>query len=421
MAATIPRETLQSVYARTRATTAALCEPLSPEDMAVQSMPDASPAKWHLAHTTWFFETFVLREAFPSRPPFHPQFAVLFNSYYQGVGPRFPRPRRGLLTRPSAADVMAYRARVDAAMAEVFASLPAARFAELAPRIELGVNHEEQHQELLLTDIKHLFGQNPLDPAYAPRRRPAEAPLAPGGFGPVHPGGVFEIGAPGTTFCFDNEAPTHKVYSSAFQLGRRLVTCGEYLTFMRDGGYRRPDLWLSEGWTAVEAERWTAPLYWQEEETGWTALTLSGGRRPVEPDEPVCHVSYYEADAYARWAGARLPREEEWEIAARPAPVRGNLLESGNLHPVPARVPPAGDMAQAYGDVWEWTASAYLPYPGFVPLPGALGEYNGKFMSGQMVLRGGSCATPARHLRATYRNFFPPHARWQFTGIRLAR
>jgi ergothioneine biosynthesis protein EgtB len=376
MAAALLRETLQSVYARTRATTAALCEPLSPEDHVVQSMPDASPAKWHLAHTTWFFETFVLGEAFPSRPPFHPEFAVLFNSYYQGVGPQFPRPRRGLLSRPGTAEVMAYRAQVDARMADLFASLPEARFADLAPRIELGLNHEEQHQELLLTDLKHLFAQNPLDPVYAPRRPPAEPPRAPGapsGFGPSHPGGVLEIGASEGAFFFDNEAPTHKVYSDPFQLGRQLVTCGEYLAFMRDDGYRRPDLWLSEGWSAVQADRWTAPLYWREDPAGWTLMTLAG-RRPVDPDEPVCHVSFYEADAFARWAGARLPREDEWEVAARAAPVEGNLLETGTLHPAPQRPPPPATWRKPSGTSGSGRRAPTSPTPASRPCPAPSGS-----------------------------------------------
>jgi ergothioneine biosynthesis protein EgtB len=417
------REGLRADYARVRGATEALCETLSAEDMVVQSMPDASPVKWHLAHTTWFFETFVLGEALAGYAVFHPEFAVLFNSYYQGVGPQFPRSRRGLLSRPSVAEVGDYRRHVDRAMAALFASLPEDRFAELAARIELGLNHEEQHQELIVTDVLHMLAQNPLDPVYRSRAPRGEPPRAQGGFVPAHPGGVFEIGASGERFCFDNETPTHKVYTDPFQLGRRLVTAQEYHEFMADGGYSRPALWLSEGWGVIQAEGIRAPLYWRDEGGEWTMMTLAG-RRPVDPDEPVCHVSYYEADAYARWAGARLPREEEWELVARALPqpqeAHGAFLESGLFHPAPARRT-AGVPAQMLGDAWEWTASAYLPYPGFSPLPGALGEYNGKFMSGQMVLRGGSCATPARHVRSTYRNFFPPSARWQMSGIRLAR
>jgi ergothioneine biosynthesis protein EgtB len=407
-------------------------------------MPDASPAKWHLAHTTWFFETFVLLPALPGHAPHHPQFAVLFNSYYQGVGPQFPRPRRGMLTRPNVAEVREYRERVDEAMDRLFRTLPDAAFDEVAARIELGLHHEEQHQELILTDVLHLLSQNPLDPVYRPRETAAngggksgghgKSGEPPSGLGPELGGGVVEIGAAGGGFFFDNEAPRHKVHLEPYRLGQRLVTAGEYREFMEDGGYGRPDLWLSDGWSLSRAEGWEAPLYWRKGEDGWSMMTLSG-RRPIEPDEPVCHVSYYEADAYARWAGARLPREEEWELAARGAPLSGNFVESGLLHPAPA--PSAGHRSgdragkrsddraaaatQLFGDVWEWTASAYLAYPGFAPWPGAIGEYNGKFMSGQMVLRGGSCATPGRHIRATYRNFFPPSARWQFSGIRLAK
>ena len=426
----VPRDVLSSLYGRIRSATTALCEPLSSEDLVVQSMPDASPTKWHLAHTTWFFETFVLGPGVPGYTPFHPAFAVLFNSYYQGVGPQFPRPRRGVLSRPTVAEVMAYRRHVDEAMERLFRERPEAAFAELGPRIELGLHHEEQHQELIVTDLKHMLAQNPLDPVY--RERPARPGGAEAGragrFGPTTPGGVVEIGVDprktggidrGEGFFFDNEAPKHKVYADSFQLARRLVTAGEYLAFIEDGGYGRPDLWLSEGFAAVRAEGWEAPLYWRRDDGAWTMATLAG-RRPVDRDEPVCHVSYYEADAFARWAGARLPREDEWEIVAAAAPVAGNFLEHGLFHPAPATESEQA-ITQLFGDVWEWTASAYLPYPGFQPLPGALGEYNGKFMSGQMVLRGGSCATPRRHIRATYRNFFPPQARWQFSGIRLAR
>lgn len=428
----LSREALRADYAKIRSTTVSLCETLAPEDYVIQSMPDASPVKWHLAHTTWFFETFVLPEATPGYAPFHPRFAVLFNSYYQGVGPQFPRPRRGLLSRPTVAEVHAYRRHVDDAMGRLFETLPDARFREIAPRIQLGLHHAEQHQELIVTDLKHLFAQNPLDPVYRPRLAPPPRAPVPGGFGRDDPGGLFEIGTGGDHFFFDNESPVHKVYASPYRLGRRLVTAGEYLDFMADGGYARPDLWLSEGWAAVQAGGLRAPLYWREDDGAWTMMTLAG-RREVDRDEPVCHVSYYEADAYARWAGARLPREDEWERAARDVaasgPIAGNFLEGGHFHPAPAVDPappgatprPDAPPMQLFGDVWEWTASAYLPYPGFEPLPGALGEYNGKFMSGQMVLRGGSCATPARHIRPSYRNFFPPSARWQFSGIRLAQ
>lgn len=426
---TIPREVLAAEYRRVRSTTMGLCEPLAAEDYVVQSMPDASPTRWHLAHTTWFFETFVLAAARSSYSAFHPAFAVLFNSYYQAVGPQYPRARRGLLTRPTVAEVRDYRAHVDAAMEALFRDLPEAAFREMAARVELGLHHEEQHQELIVTDLKHMLAQNPLDPAYRPRARrsPAAAPpgeascTAPsppsrgGGFGPENRGGVVEIGTLGEGFFFDNEGPRHKVWAEPFALGQRLVTAGEYLDFIEDGGYARPDLWLSDGFALARAEGWEAPLYWRRDDGAWSMMTLAG-RRTVERDEPVCHVSFYEADACARWAGARLPREDEWEVVAADAAVTGNFLEDGLFHPAPA----AG-AAQLYGDAWEWTASAYLAYPGFAPLPGALGEYNGKFMSGQMVLRGGSCATPRKHVRPTYRNFFPPQARWQFSGFRLAR
>jgi len=419
--ATSSREALRADYGHIRAATRGLCEPLSPEDYVVQSMPDASPAKWHLAHTSWFFETFVLSVALPGFTPHHPQYAVLFNSYYQVVGPQHPRAHRGLLTRPTVAEVMAYRSHVDDAMDRLFATLPEARFQRVAGAIELGLHHEEQHQELLLTDLSHLFAQNPLDPVYRPRAKPSEATGVPAGFTPGAAGGVVEIGATGERFSFDNEGPRHKVFVDAFELGSRLVTAGEYREFIEDRGYERADLWLSEGWSLTRSEGWRAPLYWRRDQGGWSMMTLAG-RRPLAPDEPVCHVSFYEADAYARWAGARLPREEEWEVVAARSQLQGHFLEHGRFHPAPASSPPSATApAQMFGDAWEWTASAYLPYSGFAPLPGALGEYNGKFMSGQMVLRGGSCATPQRHIRTTYRNYFPPAARWQFSGIRLAK
>jgi ergothioneine biosynthesis protein EgtB len=402
-----------------RAATEALCAPLSPEDMAVQSMPDASPAKWHLAHTTWFFETFLLSDpALGDYQPFHPSFVYLFNSYYEAVGPRHPRPRRGLLTRPSAADVFRYRAHVDAAVAQRVARLDAIASARLQPVLELGLNHEQQHQELLLTDIKHAFAQNPLRPAYhdLPAARPASVPAL---RWVDFDAGLRRIGHAGDGFAFDNEGPRHRAFLEAFALAARPVTCGEYLEFMAAGGYERPQWWLSDGWRARQENGWTAPLYWEREESSWTIFTL-GGTRPINPSEPVCHVSYYEADAYARWAGARLPTEAEWETACAELAPDGNLQESGRLHPAPAGSYDR-PLAQAFGDVWEWTQSPYVPYPGYCPTAGALGEYNGKFMCNQMVLRGGSCVTPCSHIRPTYRNFFPPEARWQFTGLRLAR
>jgi ergothioneine biosynthesis protein EgtB len=381
-----------------RRATIQLVEPLEIDDWGAQSMPDASPVKWHLAHTTWFFERFVLRSGTNAD-----KHDYLFNSYYESVGARQPRSQRGLLTRPTAAEVLAYRRAIDARLSEL-GERPYR--SDVAEALELGMNHEQQHQELLLTDVKHLFAANPLEPAYLPRCT-VEHPAIDFAWRRVGEG-VAMIGHGGDAFAFDNERPRHDVLVAPFEIARRLVTCGEYLAFIEDGGYRRPRLWLSEGWSwAREA---SAPLYWNLEDR--TVYTL-GGRRPILASEPVCHVNYYEADAYARWAGARLPREDEWEVAAHRED--GNFLETAALHPVPAV------NEQFFGDAWEWTASAYLPYPGFKPLAGAFGEYNGKFMVGQMVLRGGSCATPRDHIRATYRNFFPASAAWQFTGIRLAR
>ena len=403
-------------YRVVRALTERLRAPLSAEDCQAQSMPDASPAKWHLAHTTWFFETFVLEPGRSGYRPFAPAYRVLFNSYYQGVGAQHPRAQRGLLTRPSLDEVIAYRAHVDGHLLDWLAG-DDARVAALAPVIEIGLHHEQQHQELLLTDAKHLLGANPLAPAYAalpPAPDMAAPPLA---WRSVD-GGTREIGAGPGGFAFDNERPRHAVLVEPFAVASRPTTNAEYAAFIADGGYRRPELWLADGWAAVQSQAWTAPLYWQQRDGAWHEFTL-GGLRPLDPHAPVCHVSLYEADAFASWAGARLPTEAEWEIAAAGRPPSGNLLDSGRLHPVAAASD--DDLAQLFGDVWEWTRSAYAPYPGFRPLAGVLGEYNGKFMCNQLVLRGGSCVTPADHIRASYRNFFPPDARWQFTGIRLAR
>jgi ergothioneine biosynthesis protein EgtB len=414
-------------YATTRSCTAALVETLSDEDMAIQSMPDASPVKWHLAHTTWFFEQFVLAALDPKTPPYHPDFAFLFNSYYDAVGDRHPRDRRGMLSRPSVAEVLGYRRTIDERMR---AALEGLSRPEIADRVELGLHHEMQHQELLLTDIKHALFQNPMRPAYrAPRdvRRATAEALRFVSFDP----GLVAIGAPERAtpdrpFAFDNERPRHRVWIEPFSIASRLVTNGEYLDFVRDGGYERADLWLSEGFRLVHEGAIRAPLYWLDQARAFTFAAIE----PLRPEEPVCHVSYFEADAFARWAGARLPSEAEWEIAAGSLEVTGNLLEEGALCPRPAGA--AGGAAtgaraaeappeQMFGDGWEWTQSAYAPYPGFRPFGGALGEYNGKFMSSQMVLRGGSCLSPAAHVRSSYRNFFPPSARWQMTAIRLAR
>ena len=405
------RDVLASRYREVRAFTEALAEPLSPEDQTVQSMPDVSPTKWHRAHTSWFFETFLLRPHLPGYRPFHPDYAYLFNSYYEAAGPRYARARRGCVSRPGCAEIAGYRAHVDAHMGQLLGA-EAAGDPAVAALVELGLNHEQQHQELLLMDIKHVLSLTPLDPVYAPAAgRPEGAPGGPPGW-MGHDGGVVSVGHDGNGFAFDNEGPAHEVLLQPFALADRLVTCGEWMEFMADGGYRTAGLWLSDGWAAVQAEGWEAPLYWDLDGGTWTVFTLNG-RRPVDPAEPVCHVSYFEADAFASWYGARLPTEFEWEALAATSPVEGQLADPARAHPAPA--------SGLFGQAWAWTSSAYLPYPGFRPAPGAVGEYNGKFMVNQHVLRGGSCATPEGHVRATYRNFFPPGARWPFTGVRLAR
>jgi ergothioneine biosynthesis protein EgtB len=441
MSTTLPTGASNALTERFRAArrrTLELVQPLSPEDMMVQSCPEASPVKWHLAHTAWFFESFLLREFEPNYQPFHPDFIWLFNSYYQTFA-AFPEKRlRASFSRPSLDQIMRYRAYVDEALEKLLDANPGP---DVLARVELGVNHEEQHQELLLTDILHAFYTNPLRPAYlagAPVPEPAESP------DPIQflrfEGGMQQAGHAGGTFCFDNELPRHRVWLEPYGLAQRLVTCGEYLQFIEDGGYRRPELWLSDGWIAVQSRGWNAPLYWSGANPDRTVFTLRG-EFPLASVEhlPVSHISFYEADAYARWAGCRLPTEFEWEAAAEGRLIAGNLLDSGWLMPMPAseiaEAPPHAPQGatllpeapvafrrpwQLFGDCWQWTASAYLPYPGFHPLPGSLGEYNGKFMSGQMVLRGGSCATPAAHIRSSYRNFFASDTRWQFSGIRLA-
>ena len=415
---------LREHYSNVRRTTENLCAPLTAEDQMVMSTPEASPVKWHQAHTTWFFETFLLAPNLQAYKAFDPRFTYLFNSYYKQLGDHPNRLTRSNFSRPTLDEVHQYRAHVDQHMQTLMESHLTD---ELATLIELGLNHEQQHQELIVTDAKHALWSNPLRPSYFPPAPEGVAPPAPqrakvGAPTPLRwcafDGGLRRVGFDGSTFAFDNETPAHEVFLYPFELASRLVTNAEYITFIRDGGYDRAELWLSDGWDTVIANRWSAPQYWEEREGQWFTMTMSG-MQPVAPDEPVCHVSYYEADAYARWAGARLPTEFEWEIASRDLPLDGNFLDSGLLHPQPAE--PYADVTQMFGDVWEWTASPYSPYPGFAPLAGALGEYNGKFMCNQMVLRGGSCATPASHIRATYRNFFPPPARWQFMGIRLAR
>jgi ergothioneine biosynthesis protein EgtB len=417
-----PGAAVQRFY-EIRSATEQLVESLSDEDCVVQSMPDASPAKWHIAHTSWFFETFILTRFLPGYRPFHPSFRTLFNSYYNGVGDKHPRPERGLITRPGLADVRAYRHHVDERMVALLES-PRADDPTLGALLDLGLNHEQQHQELILTDLKHLLSCNPLRPAYRPTwplmkiaaRNPAWI---------RHSGGVKEIGHQGrAAFAFDNELPRHRVFIEDFELSAYPVSNGEYLQFILDGGYQRPELWLSIGWDTVSARRWGTPMYWERIDGRWRVFSLHGPV-PLDENSPVCHLSYFEADAYARWAGARLPTEAEWEIAA--SAVTGsietaNLATSGMFHPIPPRIERTrAEPQQIFGDVWEWTSSSYSAYPGFSPAPGAVGEYNGKFMCNQYVLRGGSCATPAGHIRASYRNFFPAETRWQFSGLRLAR
>ena len=394
-----------------------LAAPLSAEDMTVQAMDDASPTKWHLAHVTWFFETFILARHLPGYRLFDETFNYCFNSYYESLGPRQPRPRRGLLTRPSSERVLAYRAHVDEGLSTLFAR-DIATDPEITRLIEIGINHEQQHQELLLTDILALFAANPLRPAYHPKQlRVAQS--EPDTLGWIDdPGGICEVGHPGDGFAWDNEAPRHEVLIHPFRLADRLVTNAEWLAFMDDGGYDTASLWLSDGWATVNREGWKAPLYWEQHDGQWLAMSLEG-LHAIERSAPICHVSYFEADAFARWAGKRLPTEFEWERAARELPVTGNTLETRAFRTVPAEAT-NGQPRQMFGDVWEWTQSAYMPYPGYRPPAGALGEYNGKFMVSQQVLRGASCATPPGHTRATYRNFFYPHQRWQFMGLRLA-
>jgi ergothioneine biosynthesis protein EgtB len=411
-----PAEGLGTRYARVRALSRDIAAPLSDADATLQPMPDASPAKWHLAHSSWFFETFVLRDHLPGYRLFDASWAYLFNSYYEGEGERHPRGERGMLSRPSLEQILDYRSHVDEALT---AALPSLQPRALA-LVELGLHHEEQHQELMLMDLKAAFAANPLRPALwqAPAPEPTALPE------PLRwiPGatGLVEIGHGGAGFAFDCEGPRHRVWLNPHALADRLVTNAEWLGFIAEHGYSRPELWLADGWAWVQAERIEAPLYWRRAGAAWTRFALDG-ERPLNPAEPVCHVSYYEAEAYSRWAGARLPTEAEWESAGLPADPRAGTQLDAAAAPRPLPAPPGEGLRQMFGDVWEWTASAYLPYPGYRPEPGTVGEYNGKFMCNQMVLRGGSCATPRGHLRASYRNFFYPHQRWQYSGLRLAR
>jgi ergothioneine biosynthesis protein EgtB len=403
-----------------RRATVALAEGLSAEDCVVQSMTLASPVKWHLAHTSWFFETFILENA-DGFEPYDPSFRVLFNSYYNTVGEQYSRPDRGLLTRPALERVLEYRDHVEGSMRSCFDDPDRVRTrVPLATLVEIGLQHEQQHQELIVTDLKHLLSRNPLHPVYRDCPEPPREKT-----GPVrwvaYTEGVRSIGHDGDGFRFDNETPRHRTFVDGFDLASRTVTNAEYLDFVEDGGYRRPELWLADGWDVARGRGWRAPGYWIERDGRWMSFTL-GGLRELRPDEPVCHVSYYEADAFARWSGARLPTEAEWEIASSEVEIDGNFVESGYFHPVPpSSAGGVGSPEQLLGNLWEWTASPYVPYPGYRPPEGALGEYNGKFMCNQVVLRGGSCATPRSHIRPTYRNFFYPDARWQFSGIRLAR
>jgi ergothioneine biosynthesis protein EgtB len=432
-AAAAPGETaaagpdLVSRFLQVREFTEALTADLASEDCVVQSMPDVSPAKWHLAHTTWFFETFVLKKWIPGYQPEVPEYAYLFNSYYNAAGDMHRRDLRGLISRPTVDQTRRYRSAVNSKVADLIADADETRLEQLEPIIVLGIHHEQQHQELMLTDIKHVFAQNPLYPVFRPRKNAADGSVSPITFVPFEEV-ITEIGYAGDGFSYDNEGPRHRALIPAFSLASRPVTNGEYLEFIEAGGYQRSEFWLSLGWTTLNEQRWNAPLYWHQRDGEWWNFTLSGMRR-VDASEPVTHISYFEADAYANWAGARLPTEFELEHVANQQPIAGNFVEQETFHPQPWHRHPADDrgleaqatLHQVFGDVWEWTRSSYSPYPGYRAERGALGEYNGKFMCNQYVLRGGSCATSRTHIRPTYRNFFQPEKRWQFTGIRLAR
>lgn len=412
------REQLLDGFLAVRAETLRICQPLEAEDSCIQTMPDVSPPKWHLAHTSWFFETFLLAKFDPHFTPYHPVYDYLFNSYYLTHCQPYPRPQRGLLSRPTLGEVVAYRESVDEAMQQLIEQVDDTQWQQLADLIILGINHEQQHQELLYTDIKHIFAHNPLMPVYVDS--PDENHSASSDFDSLrwhkYEGGIDHIGHAASSFAFDNESPAHDVLLQDFCLANRLVTNQEYIAFIEDSGYQRPEFWLSEGWATCQQQSWRSPLYWEWLDDEPWAFGLNGMRK-LDPDAPVCHVSFYEADAYARWAGKRLPTEFEWEHVAGQQNIGGNFRESGLLRPV---VTDQTGIVQMFGDVWEWTSSPYTAYPGFRPATGSIGEYNGKFMSNQMVLRGGSCVTPREHIRSTYRNFFYPADRWQFSGIRLA-
>ena len=406
-----------AAYDRVRLSTESLCASLKTEDYVIQTAPEASPVKWHLGHVSWFFETFLLIPYLPGYRPCHPGYDRIFNSYYVQLGSPWPRAARGALARPTVGEVYAYRAHVDKNMQTLLDRVDEREWPPVLQRLAIGLNHEQQHQELLLTDLKLNFSANPLRPAYREDLPDPSGPTAPLMAWVDYPGGVYEIGHRGGDFAYDNECPRHRVYLRPFRLATRPVTNGEYLEFIGDNGYHNPALWLADGWTTVNGQGWRSPLYWEQLGDEWWDYTL-GGLRRLDLEAPVCHVSHYEAQAYAAWVGKRLPWEAEWEVAAADLSVKGNLRETGYLHPAAS---PAGEgLLQVYGDVWEHTASAYQPYPGYRADPGALGEYNGKFMCNQYVLRGGSCVTPDDHIRASYRNFFYPHERWQFQGVRLA-
>ncbi len=412
------REKLIEKFKNVRSFSEELTKPLKTEDFVVQSMPDVSPTKWHLGHVSWFFEAFVLDKAVKNYKSINTKYTYIFNSYYVLIGKRFVRANRGVLSRPTVEEVYEYRKFVNENLIEFLENCSDEIFEKYAPVVEIGLNHEQQHQELLLTDIKHVLSFNPLNPVYS------SVDLPEGEFKTLtwntFKGGVCQIGNSGKSFCYDNETPVHNEYIHPFKLGTRTVTNQEYIEFIESGAYKKQELWLSDGWAVIEKENWDAPLYWKKTDGKWRHFTLAG-LKEVSPNEPVSHVSYYEAEAYSRWAGGRLPTEAEWEIAADELQINGNFVDNGYFHPVSCENSNEKNLKQMYGDVWEWTQSSYLPYHGYKPLPGALGEYNGKFMSGQMVLRGGSCATFSNHIRKTYRNFFPPHSRWQFMGLRLAK
>lgn len=409
-----PSKKFLQLYTEVRAQTLALTQPLSAEDQMLQSMPETSPTKWHLAHTTWFFETFILIPYLSGYSVFDERYQYLFNSYYKQLGNHPDRHIRGVFSRPDLNTVLQYRYHVDNSMQALLAQ---ANLQAVMPLLALGIHHEQQHQELIVMDIKHAFWSNPLRPRYQPCQvvspESVSLPLSWIEF----EGGLYQIGHASEEFCFDNETPHHQVYLQPFSMATRLITNAEYLEFIADGGYQRPALWLSDAWDHVQAQQWKSPLYWEQTDGEWLIYGCHGVM-PLNPAEPVCHVSFYEADAYARWAGARLPTEFEWEIAAQSVKQDGNLLEQGMFHPQAAHT--ENTLQQMYGDTWEWTASSYTAYPGYRPVAGVLGEYNGKFMCNQMVLRGGSCVTPSSHIRPTYRNFFTPGSRWQFSGIRMA-